>query len=105
MIKPARCVGTSGVEHKFSFLAGKKGRVCAVDLYKEVGQVEVLKTFLKEMDTSADVVLVCLSGRPSAAGTELAKEYGLKIVGPGEIGKLFEELEARVSPEMSVVSR
>ncbi len=104
VIKPARAMGTSGVEHKFSFLVTKHGHICAIDLYKEVGQVEVLRTFLKEMDTKATVLLVCLSGRPTAEGMDLAKEYGFRIMGPGDIQSMFETLEQDIAPEVGVVT-
>jgi hypothetical protein len=39
-----------------------------------VGKVEVLKAFIKEMDSRATVFLVCLRGRPSEDGLKLAKE-------------------------------
>ena len=104
VVKPARAMGTSGVDHVFSFLASKDGHMCAIDLYKEVGQIEVLRTFLKEMDTKATVLLVCLSGRQSEEGAKLAKEYGFRILGPGDIQRMFETLEAEVSPEVNVLT-
>jgi len=90
VIKPATIRGTSGIEHKFSFLASKNGRMCAFDMYQDVGQVEVLRTFLKEIDTGATVALICLRGRPSDAGQKLAKEYGFRILTPADIETFFE---------------
>jgi len=90
VIKPARLTGTSGVEHRFSFLASKGGRMRGFDLCQEVGKLEVLRAFLKEMDTGATVTLICLRGRPSEEGQRLAEEYGFRILTPADIGSFFE---------------
>ena len=90
IIKPAVVRGTSGVDHRFSFLAAKDGRMCGVDMCQEVGQVEVLRAFLKEIDTGATVTLVCLRGKPSDEGKRLAEEYGFRIITPADIGPFFE---------------
>jgi hypothetical protein len=89
VIEPARCVGTSGVGHKFTFLASDSGQKYGFDLYTEVGEVEVLRTFIKEMDTGVSAVLVCMSGRPSMKAGELAAELGVMILNPGGIGEFF----------------
>lgn len=91
VIKPPLCKGISGVVHRFSFLASKGGRLCGFDLCAEVGEAEVLNAFVKEMDSQASVFLVCLKGRPSEGGSKLAKEYGLRILGPADIGSFFDK--------------
>jgi len=90
VIKPPRTMGTSGVEHRFSFLASKGGRLCGFDLCQEVGRFEVLRAFLKEIDTGASVTLICLKGRPSEEGQRLAEEYGFRILTPADSGSFFE---------------
>ena len=89
VIKPAWRIGTSGVEHRFTFLASDSGHVYGFDLYPEIGEIEVLRTFIKEMDTGASGVLVCLSGKPSGRAQDVAAELGVRILSPAEIGGFF----------------
>jgi hypothetical protein len=89
VIKPAWCMGTSGVEHRFTFLASDSGHMYGFDLYPEIGEIEVLRTFIKEMDTGASGVLVCLSGKPSGRAQDVAAELGVRILSPAEIGGFF----------------
>jgi len=92
-IKPARCRGASGVEHRFSFLASKEGRLYAFDILPEVSEMQVLSSYIKQMDTKAVVFLVCLKGSPSEGGARLAKDYGMKILSPADIGPFFKSDE------------
>lgn len=89
VIKPATCVGTSGIEHRFAFLASDSGHQYGFDLYPEIGEIEVLRTFIKEMDTGISGVLVCLSGRPSERAREVAAELGVRILSPAVISGFF----------------
>jgi hypothetical protein len=89
VIKPASSVGTSGTEHRFTFLASDSGHLYGFDLYPEIGEIEVLRTFIKEMDTGISGVLVCLSGRPSERAREVAAELGVRTLSPAEIGEFF----------------
>lgn len=91
VIKPPLCKGISGVEHRFSFLASKEGQLCGFELCGDVGEAEVLKAFVKRRDTRATVFLVCLKGRPSEGGSRLAREYGMRILGPADIESFFEK--------------
>ncbi|MGD1054676.1 MAG: hypothetical protein ABR867_01150 [Nitrososphaerales archaeon] len=99
VIKPERCVGTSGVEHRFTFLASDSGHMYGFDLYPEIGEIEVLRTFIKEMDTGVSGVLVCLSGKPSESAKNVAAELGVRICSPAEIGGFFK------SEKMAPLSR
>jgi len=89
VMEPPRCVGTSGVGHKFTLLASDSGQKYGFDLYPDVGEVEVLRTFIKEMDAGVSGVLVCMRGRPSEKAGKLAVELGVTILNPGEIGEFF----------------
>jgi hypothetical protein len=89
VVKPARRVGTSGVEHGFTFLTSDSRHLYGFDLYQEIGEIEVLRTLIKEMDTGISAVLVCLSGKPSERARQLAAELGVRILSPAEIGGFF----------------
>ncbi len=90
VIKPPRRVGASGVEHKFSFLASDGERTYAFDLYSEVGGAEVLRAFIKRLDTNISVFLVCLRGKPSEEAVALAEERDVRVMAPSEIETFFE---------------
>ena len=90
IIKPARCRGTSGVDHKFSLVASEGGHVYAFDLCQDVGEVEVIRAYLKKIDTGANVTLVCLKGRPNEEGSKLAKGYDIRVLTPADIEPFFD---------------
>jgi hypothetical protein len=98
VIKPPRCVGTSGIEHRFTFLASRSGHLYGFDLYPEIGELQVLRTFIKEMDTGVTGVLVCLSGKASGKGMELTAELRVRVLSPAEIGDFFKS-EKMLTPE------
>ena len=87
--KPPRILGASGVEQKFDFVASEEGTKYAFDIYNDVGEVEILRTYVKKMDTGAETFIVCLSGRPKDRAKELSVNYGIQILGPKEVGDLF----------------
>jgi len=89
VVKPARIVGASGIEQRFTFVASDGPQMYAFDVCPEVGQVEILQTYLKKMDTGAKTFLVCLSGKPRPEARELAKCYGIEVMSPSEVGDFF----------------
>ena len=105
-VKPPRIRGASGVEHRYSFLANNEGRSCGFELSSEVGEVEVLKAYAKQLDTGVKTYLVCLKGKPTQAGADLAKEYGMVVLGPGDIAPFFDNKEwLGLAPATLVESR
>lgn len=92
-VKPPRIRGASGVEHRFSFLASHEGRSFGFEIAPEVGEIEVLKVYAKQLDTGVKAYLVCLKGKPTPSGAELANEYGIRILSPAEIAPFFENKE------------
>ena len=89
VIKPPRIVGESGIEHKFTFVAADDTRRYAFDVYTDVKEIEIIRTYIKKMDTGAEAYVVCLSGRPSEQARELAKNYGIDVLTPMEVGDFF----------------
>ena len=87
--KPARVLGASGVEQKFDFLAAEGDKKYAFDIYNDVGEVEVIRTYVKKMDTGVETFIVCLSGRPKEKAKDLSENYGIQILGPKEVGDFF----------------
>lgn len=87
--KPPTILGTSGVEQRFTFVATEGDTKYAFDIYNDVGEVEILRTYVKKMDTGAEAFIVCLSGRPKERAKELSENYGIQILGPREVGDFF----------------
>lgn len=105
IVRPPRVRGSSGVEHNFSFVA-TSGRInYAFDVYDQVSEVEVIKTYARKYDTSAIVNLVSIKGESTPAGRRLAKEYGMTILKPDEIAPFFTSALVQTSPEQAESKR
>ena len=89
VVKPAVIRGESGVDQRFTFVAADGKEVYAFDIYTDVGQAEILRTYVKKMDTGTNAFVVCLSGRPDAKAKELARNYGINVLSPMEVGDFF----------------
>jgi hypothetical protein len=95
VMNPPTLMGSSGVLHRFTFAAAEGDTVYGFDIYNEVGEIEIIKSYIKKMDTGARVFVICLSGRPRAQAADLAHNYDMTILGPKEVGDFFEEKIAR----------
>ena len=89
VIKPPFVVGSSGVRHKFTFLASRGSELFAFDIYEKVGVMEVIRTFAKSLDTGVKACIINLGGRIDSETLQLASVYGISILGPGEIQNCF----------------
>lgn len=89
VVKPAVLTGASGVVHSFTFVAAEGSTTYAFDVYREVGEVEMIRTYIKKMDTGARTLVVCLSGKPKAEALRMADCYGIELLGPKEVGDFF----------------
>jgi hypothetical protein len=89
-VKPAATRGASGIVHSFSFVAQGGGVTYCFDIYDDVTEVEVLKTYIKKVDTGYAVNLVSTTGRVSRLGIVLAREYGMAILASGETPAFFD---------------
>jgi hypothetical protein len=95
VIKPAVVRGASGVDQSFTFVAADGDRTYAFDVCPQVGEVEILRMYVKKMDTGARTFVVCLSGRPNSEAKGLANNYGIDILSPSEVGDFFSSLIAQ----------
>lgn len=89
VVKPAAITGASGTEHRFTFVASEGSSTYAFDVYPEVGEVEILRTYIKKLDTGARTFVICLSGKPRAEALRVAECYGIELLGPKEVGDFF----------------
>ena len=95
VLKPAIIKGASGVEHRFTFAAADGELTYAFDLCPEVGEKDILRTYIKKMDTGAKTYVVCLGGKPKEGVREMARCYGIEMLGPKEAGDFFSEMITR----------
>ena len=86
--KPSTARGPSGIVHSFSFVASDEQSTYCFDIYDEVTEIEVLKSYIKKIDTGYPLNLV-VGGRVSPLASSLAKEYGMAVVRPNEIPEFF----------------
>ena len=89
VVKPAVIRGESGVDQRFTFVARDGSVMYAFDIYTDVRETEILRTYVKKMDTGANAFVVCLSGRPDGKAKELARNYGINVLSPMEVGDFF----------------
>jgi hypothetical protein len=88
-IKPPFLQGKSGVYQRFSFLATDETFHYGFDFYNDVSEEEVLRTYMKRLDTEVLTFIVSLRGRPRKEVAKLADEYGITILGPADIDSFF----------------
>ena len=89
VVKPAVISGESGADQRFAFVAADGDETYAFDIYTDVSEIEILRSYIKKMDTGANTFVVCLSGRPGAKAKELARNYGIDVLTPMDVGDFF----------------
>jgi len=97
VIDPPVLTGRSGATHVFSFLARDGFQTFAFDFYDKVGEVDLLSSYVKMMDTGVTVNIVCFRGNPTVEAESGARHYRIRILKPGELTKLFEKKMAEAS--------
>ena len=100
--KPPVLRGKSGVEHRFAFLAADGQTRYGFDVCPKVGEVEILRAFVKKMDTDVEASVVCLSGRPEPEGEIMSAKYRIKVLSPGDVGDFFSK---RISEQIRAQGR
>ncbi len=96
--KPPVVRGSSGVTHKFSFLASDESITYGFDIYDDVTQEEVIRTYAKKLDTSAYIFIVNLRGKPRPEAADMAEGYGITILNPADVDKFFDWVKAEARP-------
>jgi hypothetical protein len=89
IVRPAVIRGTSGVQHRFTFVATRGPLSYAFDICTEVGEVEVIRTYIKKLDTGARTLVVCPSGKVEPEARDLSESYGIEILGTKEVEDFF----------------
>ena len=86
---PPTLVGRSGVTHRFDFLAIDGRERLAFDIYEQLAETDVIRTFVKKLDTRATAFIICPGDKVEEGADKLAKEYGLKVLRSESIGSDF----------------
>jgi hypothetical protein len=102
VVKPAAIAGASGIDQKFTSVAADGPTSYAFDVYPEVTEKEVLKTYIKKLDTGAETYIVCLQGKSTPEAARLAREYGIDLLGPGNVGDFF---SAKITQQLRALKR
>ena len=102
VIKPSVLRGKSGFDQKFGFVASDGNTMYAFDIYQRVSESDVMRTYIKKMDSGAETYIVSLQGRTSVEVSELARGYGIDILGPGSVGDFF---GSRITRQIRTLSR
>jgi|SRR5579863_9454778 len=89
VVRPAVVRGESGIDQRFTMLATGDGVSYAFDIVQQATEEQVLRTFVKQLDTKVTAFIVSLNGRPSQKAKELADGYGIGIITPVEVGDFF----------------
>jgi hypothetical protein len=97
VVEPPILTGRSGATHTFSFLATDGLQSFAFDFYDRVGEIDLLSSYVKMMDTGVVVHIVCFHGNPTIEAEGGAKEYRIKILRSGELSNFFEKKVAAAS--------
>jgi hypothetical protein len=93
-VEPPILKGDSGVRHPFSILVRTDEKYHAVDIYNHVGEVEVLRSYIKMYDTHASGHIIS-STDISAEARSLAAQYSVAI-------STVEGVEGEISDHESV---
>jgi len=91
VVEPPILTGRSGVPHRFSFLATDGSQSFAFDFYSTVGEVDLLASYVKMMDTGAFVQIVCFNGNPTIEAEGGARDYRIRILRSGELSRFFDK--------------
>ncbi len=84
VIVPPILKGETGILHGFSFLVASGEKFCGVDIYKNVGGVDVLKSRIKQLDTEASVCLISTI-HPTEETRLLCSAYDMKLFTRSEL--------------------
>ncbi len=89
VVNPPTVSGRSGVTHRFDFLALSGHEKLAFDICQTLTETEVIKTFIKKLDTGVSAYIICLSETMPGRAARLAEEYGLKILRSDDLESAF----------------
>jgi hypothetical protein len=90
---PSTLTGRSGVTHRFDFVATGGQNTLVFDVCERLGETDVIKTYIKKLDTGASAYIYCPDGKISEGARRLASEYGLEVLCSDTIESAFRAKE------------
>ena len=92
-VTPTTLTGRSGVTHRFDFVATDGQRTLVFDVYGKLSETDVIKTYIKKLDTGAFAYIYCPDGKMTKGAGRLASEYGLEVLCSDTIESAFKARE------------
>jgi len=89
VVRPAVLRGESGSDQRFTVVATGNGSTYAFDISQALDEDQILRTYMKQLDTGARTFIVGMGGRPTPRAVELAQSYGIGLLGPGDVEEFF----------------
>jgi len=93
VVNPPTLTGRSGITHRFDFVALDGKNSLVFDISEQLSETDVIKTYIKKLDTGASAYIVCLTGKITERADKLAAEYGLKVLHSDNMESAFRTKE------------
>ena len=92
-VTPPTLTGRSGVTHRFDFVTTDGQGTLVFDVYEQLSETDVIKTYIKKLDTGASAYIYCPDGKMTEGAGRLASEYGLEVLRSDNIESAFRAKE------------
>jgi hypothetical protein len=89
IVIPPALTGRSGVTHRFDFVSTYGQDILVFDICEQLSETDVIKTYVKKLDTGASAYIVCLTEKMTEGARRLAGEYGLKVLRADDVESAF----------------
>jgi len=89
IVNPPALIGRSGITHRFDLVVMNGQEVRAFDICERLSEIDVIRIYLKKLDTGASVCIVCHAKRMTEGVRRLVSEYGLKALHSDEVELAF----------------
>ncbi len=76
--------------HRFDFMAVAGDERLAFDICTNLTETDVIRTFVKKLDTGVSACIICADERVAEGAKRLAKEYGLTLLDSNSVESAFE---------------
>jgi hypothetical protein len=93
IVTPPTLTGCSGVTHRFDFVATDGQRTLVFDVCERLSETDVIKTYVKKIDTGASAYIFCPDEKVAEGAGRLASEYGLEVLRFDDIESAFRAKE------------
>jgi hypothetical protein len=88
-VNPPALIGRSGATHWFDLIAMDGREIRVFDICEQLSEMDVIKIYLKKLDTGASSFIICHAKRMTEGVRRLISEYGLKVLRSDNIESAF----------------